>query len=530
LGEDRVLQEYDLAHSSIRAGLKISSTTRMEQTACPTAMMSLPGRAAPGGKRGADLIITANDEFKLKVWEVTQPADGAAAAAATAGGFGKPGVAFRPGAGKLPVRPGVKPGAGIADPTLGMSPSELEEHNRSLKCRKTLLAPLYGGALNKLFSLPRRDTSQRGSPIVASEFLVYSTFDKLVGLIKLPLDGSPTKSMALIAHPGEVAQVVASFDGKYILTAGGADRAVNLFAVATPALEASIALGGKGIDPFLSLIDGGRDGPLYQELLDYFTYAQLRSQGLATTRDRTITGYISVDEAVALMRALGFYPTEQQVVAMKAEVRYENTMLAEQQQRTAAAAATASSRPGTSSLVATASPRSPDLLSLDEFLKLYVNHRPVFGLGARAFEAAFASLGARPQRGLALSAEQLVHQLLTVGEESMSAAELAHCLDSLLGERFVPADAADVEDRRDLSAQMKKILSRLPAFIEPARFAQDILGFEDYASSNAAAQQAQLSPSHAGEFAGSAAGDEYAEEEKEQPAAGKHNIVISHAQ
>jgi len=550
LGEDRVLQEYDLASSSIRAGLKISSSTRLEQTACPTAMMSLPGRmapgSAPGGKRSPDLIITANDEFKLKVWELTTPAGGAAAG--TAATAGKPGLGYRPGT-KLPLRAGGRPGArGMpleADPTLGMSPSELEEHNRSLKCRKTLLAPLYGGALNKLFSLPRRDVSQRGSPIVPSEFLVYSTFDKLVGLIRLPLDGAPTKSMALIAHPGEVAQVVSSFDGKYLLTAGGADRAVNLFAVATPALEASIALGGKGIDPFLSLIDGGREGALYQELLDYFTYAQLRSQGLATTSERRISGYISVDEAVALMRALGFYPTEQQVVAMKAEVRYENAMLAEARAATAAqqAAAKSSSRPGTSHAAASAATaealaaaRSPDLLSLDEFLKLYVNHRPVFGLGARAFEAAFASLGGRPQRGLAISSEQLVQHLLTLGEEPMSAAELAHCLDSLLGERFVPEDAVGEEalaDRTDLPLPIRKILARLPAFIEPGRFAQDILGFEDYASATASGATPQQQQRGAPSFADEADADERtaAEEEKEQPSTGKHtNIVISHAQ
>ncbi len=577
LGEDRVLQEYDLAASSIRAGLKISGTTRMEQTACPTAMMSLPGRlihappaaTATGGKgqtsaaasvptRTPDLIITANDEFKLKVWEVAEPgakgaATGAAGAFGRGGAVGGKGLTSAASASSAGGRGGGAGGlrkfgaAAAVDPTIGMSPSELEEYHRLHKCRKTLLAPLYGGALNKLFSLPKRDTSQRGSPIVPSEFIVYSTFDKLVGLIKLPLDGSPTKSMALIAHPGEVAQVVASFDGKYILTAGGADRAVNLWAVATPALEASIALGGKGIDPFLSLIDGGRSGALYEELLDYFTYAQLRSQGLATTAPRKITGYISVDEAVSLMRALGFYPTEQQVVAMKAEVRYENAALAESRARTAALAVPGTPAAAAAHAAAQAS-RSPDLLSLDEFLKLYVNHRPVFGLGARAFEAAFASLGARPQRGLALSAEQLVHQLLTTGEEPMSAAELEHCLDALLGERFVPVDAASVSDleiRSDLTPAMKRILSKLPQQIEPHRFAQDILGFEDYENSSRQQQQqqnqqqAQMQQQQGGgrqgqSFADDAdAGDDGSlEEEKEQSQyPQKHTaIVISQAQ
>lgn len=48
--------------------------------------------------------------------------------------------------------------------------------------------------------LPKRD----GKKIAASPFLVYSTFEKIVGLIKLPLDGNPNKAMALVAHPGQV--------------------------------------------------------------------------------------------------------------------------------------------------------------------------------------------------------------------------------------------------------------------------------------------------------------------------------------
>ena len=39
------------------------------------------------------------------------------------------------------------------------------------------------------------------------KFLAYSTFKKVIGLIKLPLDGNPTKTMGLIAHPDDVADM-----------------------------------------------------------------------------------------------------------------------------------------------------------------------------------------------------------------------------------------------------------------------------------------------------------------------------------
>ena len=457
LGEDRVLQEYDLKSSSIRAGLKISSSTKLEQTACPTAMMSLPGR--PLGHSGAgkpqqkspDLIITANDEYKIKVWEVISAAAAAAAeaqakAAATARAAAL--KAKQPQRGKL----GAKSKESL-DPLASMSPSEFEEYSRRMKCRKTLLAPMYGGSINKMFNLPKREAVTHGhgggggsnkSGIVPSDYLVYSTFDKVVGLIKLPLDGNPNKSMALIAHPGEVSCVVATFDGKYLITSGGSDRSVNLWAVATNALDASITLGGKGIDPYLSLIDGGRKGPFFQELLDYFYYAQLRSQGLATTQPRKITGYITVDEGVNLMRALGFYPSEQQIVAIKAEIRYENQALLD-------------AKTGGPSASASGPARSADLLNLDEFLKLYVNHRPVFGLGAKAFESAFAALGAMPKRDFSMSSEQLVTQLMTLGDEPMSMEEIEQALDALLGERFVPKDAQDVNGRNGQHTRHKQL-------------------------------------------------------------------------
>ena len=69
---------------------------------------------------------------------------------------------------------------------------------------------------------------------------------------------------------------MSSFDGKYLITSGGSDRAVNVWAVNTSALEASITLGGEGLDPYLNLLEGGRKGQFFQDLLDYFYYAQLR--------------------------------------------------------------------------------------------------------------------------------------------------------------------------------------------------------------------------------------------------------------
>src|SRR4051794_9480390 len=64
----------------------------------------------------------------------------------------------------------------------------------------------------------------------------------------------------------------------------------------------------------------------------------------------------------------------------------------------------------------------------------------------------------------------------------------------------------------DLSSPLKKILSRLPAKIQPQGFAQEILGFEDYA----ATQQQQRRPPQESEEPYDAEEDGGAEEWEEE--------------
>jgi hypothetical protein len=53
-------------------------------------------------------------------------------------------------------------------------------------------------------------------------------------------------------------------------------------------LGAKAALGGAGLEPFVSLIDGGRQGELFSEMEEYFYYAQLQHQGLSSMQERKV--------------------------------------------------------------------------------------------------------------------------------------------------------------------------------------------------------------------------------------------------
>ena len=41
-------------------------------------------------------------------------------------------------------------------------------------------------------------------------------------------------------------------------------------------LDAQEKLGGEDLEPFFSLLNGGRDGEFFREMEDYFYYAQIR--------------------------------------------------------------------------------------------------------------------------------------------------------------------------------------------------------------------------------------------------------------
>jgi hypothetical protein len=186
---------------------------------------------------------------------------------------------------------------------------------------------------------------------------------------------------AVLCCAVQISCVCSSYDGRYLLTAGATDKAVNLWAVSVHALEATIALGGSGVDPFMNLIDGGKSGAFYQDLLDYFYYAQLRSQGIESTRPRAISGYIPVSEVVALMRALGYYPTEQEIRDLNTEIQFMDW------ERTGTAPGA-----GAGAGVAAGGSKPKTSVNLEEFIRLYVNYRPVFGLGKNEFDRAFKAL------------------------------------------------------------------------------------------------------------------------------------------
>ncbi|XP_028336508.1 cilia- and flagella-associated protein 251 [Physeter macrocephalus] len=174
-------------------------------------------------------------------------------------------------------------------------------------CRRTLLGPVYGSPIEQIQILPVKTPLE-----LQKRYVVFINRDK-VGLQILPVDGNPHKTSALICHPSGVAGMDVSYDGRYTFTAGGQDRSVVQWEINLSALEAAVSLGGEDLTPFYGLVSGGREGKFYRELEDYFYYSQLRSQGIDTTETRKVSEHICLSELPFVMRAIGFYPSEEEL-------------------------------------------------------------------------------------------------------------------------------------------------------------------------------------------------------------------------
>ncbi|XP_025745634.1 cilia- and flagella-associated protein 251 isoform X2 [Callorhinus ursinus] len=267
-------------------------------------------------------------------------------------------------------------------------------------CRKTLLGPVFGSPIEQIQILPVKTTLE-----LQKRYMVFINRDK-VGLQILPVDGNPHKTSAIICHPSGVAGMAVSRDGCYAFTAGGQDRSVVQWEINLSALEAAVSLGGEDLTPFYGLVPGGREGKFYRELEDYFYYSQLRSQGIDTMETRKVSEHICLSELPFVMRAIGFYPSEEKIEDMFNEIRFSEYV-------------------DTGKLI--------DKINLPDFFKVYLNHRPPFGNTMSGIQQSFDVLGFTNSKGKkAIRREDFLKLLLTKGEH-MTKEEMGDCFATLFG-------------------------------------------------------------------------------------------------
>ena len=171
-------------------------------------------------------------------------------------------------------------------------------------------------------------------------------------MVRLPLDGRPNRWMGLISHVGQINAMACDSIKQRLITAGHHDKNVNIWRVDVPKLERNPIFNIDHEEPlkmYPELLEGGEKGKFYTDLKNFFYYSQIRRKEENATKAHKLDGKIPLKEIQNLIIALGFYPTLQEIKNIQHEVlqmkKGQNTNL-----------------------------------KLEEFVKLFVNHRPVYGL------------------------------------------------------------------------------------------------------------------------------------------------------
>lgn len=612
VGADRRLVLYDVGASSVPSGLVVSNHGAARypvgQFAAPTACLWHPPGAPPTDSEptaaaAADCIVVPTSDHKLRAWRLTTHP--AALAAVTVAG--------------ATVAAGLFPGCAAASGPM------LHHGSVSPVCTKTTLAPTLEGSLTHLVpvdtssaaassaTLPPMMPAGRSAAgagagsggagggsinVVAGadggpELLAFGTSDRVIGVMLLPLSGSPVACLSVVAHAGPVTGLASTATGDRIYSCGldaalpasaaaglgggagsgggsgggrgssgsgsnasgraaltapppplaaaaaatafvsgssGSDAwtgagsvcvwalsplairdafasaaavplvppsagAAHAAAAATSIAAASAALAaaaeaGAGTSSFLSLVEGGADGPLHAELKDVFAYAQIRSQGEASTARRAVGTSLPLAEVPAVMRALGYFPTAADMAALHCEASGAAFSTAYRKALAAAFVPAAGPSPpgGMAGAIAAASAAGAAAalrseVALPALTRMFVNHRPLAPAGRDALFAALRAIAryvkatdtgipksayggnsvlpsgaADPDNaddGIGAIRWAPLARLLAVRGERMLAPELHTCLTALLGPAELPPDRA------------------LPEGMEPTHFEED---------------------------------------------------------
>lgn len=394
VGADRNVCLYDVGGASVTGGVPVRLSrirSRIESgSARPTCAFWLPPRTScpalgtdyAASPTGMSLVV-ASDAYKLKIWDCS----------------------------------------GVPSPA------------------RTALAPTFGGSITHAALLcssasttpdgSTENKKEEESTFGGAYAFAYATDDRIVGIARLPLDGNPHGYMGVVGHTGPVAALAASANGQQVYTAGmesegpaaegfvsvdallkSGSGSVCIWRVDEAAVHAATAVGGTGVTPFLSLLEGGGTGKQYSDICDLFSYAQIRAQGESSTAPRKAGVDLPVTELSAVMRGLGYFPTAEAAEAMVAEAKAS---------------------------MAESGAEAQDMVDLQTLIRLFVNHRPVHPPAAADVKRALAVIAASREAqndvdettggirwgGLA--------RILASHAERLGTEELTACITGLLG-------------------------------------------------------------------------------------------------
>ncbi|XP_045491069.1 cilia- and flagella-associated protein 251-like [Colias croceus] len=295
----------------------------------------------------------------------------------------------------------------------------------------TILGPRFEHPLCKMQLIMKSGEDEE-------KYLLFAT-KNVIGLQKMPLDGNPWKHIGLLGHPVQVTGMCYREDSGTLFTIGAKDSCVYQWAANYRAVELTTKQGGEDLDPYYCLIENGRPGWLFHEIRDLFYYVQILCQGTFSPAMRRVKDYIPIDSLPDLMRALGYFPSEYEVENLLIEAKYKVYQ------------------------------RAPSLeIDFEEFVKLYLNHRPAFPDTYKKIKNAFRYFATpNHENEFVICPEDFV-QMLSQNGERFSRELSWYLLSILYGQSFDDRAALNEED-----------FSFMPEEITLSELLTNIIGVED---------------------------------------------------
>ena len=255
-----------------------------------------------------------------------------------------------------------------------------------------------------------------------SRYIVYMTSEKLIGFIKLPLNGNPNNTLAIIGHADKIGNLILSKDNKMLLTCGATDLSMNFWTIDAEGISKTSFFNNDIDHPetYRQMIERTNDGQLMRELKDFFYYSQIKTRNQHNTKAHKLDGRIPLDEVHHLMIALGSYPSAVEIDNMRTEIQNAQDN------------------------------NGKDLLSLEGFIKLFVNHRPAYGLTKEYIEEIV-----RKTFGGSTIRKSDLFDLLTNYGEKFTEKEIEEYFVNLLGDTDV---SVRVPEEFDINFLIEEVL------------------------------------------------------------------------
>ncbi|XP_065084158.1 cilia- and flagella-associated protein 251-like [Ochlerotatus camptorhynchus] len=241
----------------------------------------------------------------------------------------------------------------------------------------TFLAPFHDGPIRNLTLLP------------GDHFFAFMT-DRNIYIHQLPIDGNPFKYLGMFAHPKKL-KAIRNMEDHFLFSYGEGDHGVSTWRINAIPLIENQKYCGSGLDPYCSLLPGGKNGCYVKEMLSLFFYNQISPKHNEEITDISIRDAMDVRDVPNYMRSIGFHMTQFEEDNLGKEIEQMGMLF----------------------------------LTFEEVVKLFLNHRTLMNPGCEEIRAALTLIAKGVFDPVDLKAFN--EQLATLGEKVDSKTMTFYC-------------------------------------------------------------------------------------------------------